>query len=1186
MAAGQPSLLDVRLLGLDEKANTRTAVAGTIVDGSNWTMDKDGRVKKRSGLTALAMTDADGAAITGGRELSSLGDELVLATRDKLYGRDSTSGAWAARGRRAYESLRITPANATNAPCDGTESLLQTDAAVIGRYVLVLTSGGVTAGSESESGWMLVDGTSGATLQARTATPANYYGLTASETGEATPRFMAFACERGTTNLRVGEWDADHRGVTWSALIDDIINIPDRNTYDLQPYGYQAAPYAVCRVAANAWLIAYQQTSGGSFVVRKLTRTAALTYTLSAASTIESTLPSVQLIPAIAHKAGDAAATVLGMYYGTLYYGDVTISTMVVSGTGNIEPAAWTCTGAAPLDKPYCRGITATVSGVVPYFFFDVVTYDGAYHRSVWIWSSGKADAQLLARDAGLLCHVCQLSTAVSGEMTVGVAHVSDWQASAFLLRVHVVTGAWDWMAIGAHLCAGDYAGRATSTLLPRLDYNALALGILNEPISPGGPGTTLLKIARLGYADTSTACSQPAEIGGSLLLPGACLKSYDGQHVTEAAFPLGPETLSVAESVIGTTFAADVNSVLVRYPDVIGDNTGSPAPASGVISDAFTSGIAAVDLTTAVGDPGVTPWPAGTFYISVWVRILDPVGGHTYFLQRGPAPEDYMLLTSGSSLAWQDAIVSETSIDGTWQQLTWSVAVKALSGATLADRLIVRLKARSSDTTAGETGTFQVAVGGSMAPTFSAPFAVIETGTRLYRACLAWTDSRGRTQRSQICPAVSHTNSSGRTNAVTIPMTTVTERSPVTNLDAVIHPAVIEVYRTEAAGTTYYRVGKITNVPNAASAVLYDRLTDDDLVANEQLYTTGNTVEMWPPIGCNLVASHQGRAFVCTAANQVFFTAFATEGEGLAFTAEFTTDTGHLPGLVTALLSLDDKLAICTGSAVASLTGIGPELTGFPVYDTPMVLSTQFGPLNQRTCVRIPTGIGMVTTHGIYMLDRGLSLQWTGPQVTDDAPGSYAWTAATLTPTGEQMRFSTSSLVLVHDVTLPGPPNRSGQWFKWAHPTNVLAWATVSGTLYQLQSNGFVYQSDSGLTDYGTSYQEWIRFTVISPGQPNSWSRIWQAQFTCDVASGSTLKVGFTNDDFGLSENAVLLAGSKKHVSAKPQYGQCARMTIWIGESAATATAGITLDAVGLLVASKGGLGRLGAANRAARST
>jgi len=39
--------------------------------------------------------------------------------------------------------------------------------------------------------------------------------------------------------------------------------------------------------------------------------------------------------------------------------------------------------------------------------------------------------------------------------------------------------------------------------------------------------------------------------------------------------------------------------------------------------------------------------------------------------------------------------------------------------------------------------------------------------------------------------------------------------------------------------------------------------------------------------------------------------------------------------------------------------------------------------------------------------------------------------------------------------------------------------------------------------------------------------------------------------------------------------------MNVWIGENAASTTAGLTLDAVGLLVGNKGGAGQMPSTNR-----
>ena len=165
MSVLQKQLLDVRLLGLDEKANPRTAQAGTIVDGRNWTMDKEGRIAKRPGQSALAMLDTAGNTLTG-RELAALNDELVLGDGKKWYGREPISGKWIARGAAAYERMDVTPMMATGATCNGVDSRLQMDSAQIGRYVLTTMScvNGGPASDGANSGWVLTDSTTGEVL--------------------------------------------------------------------------------------------------------------------------------------------------------------------------------------------------------------------------------------------------------------------------------------------------------------------------------------------------------------------------------------------------------------------------------------------------------------------------------------------------------------------------------------------------------------------------------------------------------------------------------------------------------------------------------------------------------------------------------------------------------------------------------------------------------------------------------------------------------------------------------------------------------------------------------------------------------------------------------------------------------------------------------------------------------------
>ena len=72
----------------------RTELIGTIVDGQNFLMNKDGRIEKRLGCTAVAMLDANGATVAGARELVVVGAGFIgleaAATARRTYGCEVT----------------------------------------------------------------------------------------------------------------------------------------------------------------------------------------------------------------------------------------------------------------------------------------------------------------------------------------------------------------------------------------------------------------------------------------------------------------------------------------------------------------------------------------------------------------------------------------------------------------------------------------------------------------------------------------------------------------------------------------------------------------------------------------------------------------------------------------------------------------------------------------------------------------------------------------------------------------------------------------------------------------------------------------------------------------------------------------------------------------------------------------
>ena len=1178
MAVLQKQVLDVRLLGLDEKANPRTSQPGTIVDGRNWTMNKEGRIEKRPGMSALAMLDTAGNAVSLPRELSALGDELVISNARKMYARNPISGEWIPRGYSAYERMDIMPALATTAECNGIDSRLQMDSAQIGRYVLTWAScvDGTADGDAIKSGWFLTDSTTGETLVPLQALSA--LGVHVGTDGAAgTQTFVAFCCIGASIVAAVWDSSTAYKAVLGTATIaSDVDTTVDPNIYTLTTNGAASAPYAVVRVAANIWLVAYKQTSSQNVVVRKVTRTSDYSFTISAAAT-DGTVFNITAAMAFgwAYTSGATAhlvacgTNILGGA-AVINYWPVTVSTGAV-GSGVVPtPTGWVS----------CRGVTGVVLGATPYFFFDIIKTDGT--RNVYLWSGG-LDAILVVADAGLLTQAYLPTVGDSDEIGLGIAYLSTWQPSAFLIRLHVYLGAPTVFTVGAHLQNGNFAGRAMSQHLPN-GGGPLALGILNNPTSLGGSGTVLTALAYLS-PPTHATVSPPCEIGDTLLLPGAALKAYDGVHVTEAAFPLGPESISAVESTGGIFFnvttAGGLTSSLA--PSVDSDLTATFATQSG-------QSVAAIEIDSPPGSPGLTVFAAGTAVYDIWVKVSNPTGGVTYTLSYGGemALLLYKKSAGGAYQGWQSSSSPSTTILTTsWQHVTLSIPVSLLSSA-VTDVVAMFVNAGASSLT-GNGAVLHVSTGPTMPATLTTPLPVLELGTREYCALASWTDAKGRIQRSQICLPSPVATNNGLANSVTVPMVNITERDMMTNLDAAISPAQIEIYRTQVSDSIFRRVAVVTNVVNGANVTVTDRLADTAIAANEQLYTTGGVVENWPTVGCNLVASHQGRAFVATSDNQVFFSAYNQSGEGLAFAAEYQVETEHVRGALTALLSLDDKLVVATATAYAVLAGIGPEATGLPSYDSPILVGSGIGPLSQRACARMPSGVVMVTAHGAQMFDRGLSLTYVGIQAETDIPGSVSWYAAAFHPGKNQVRLFADSLATVYDWTLSGPPGRASQFFKWTYSTTIVAAVCASSLLYMLGSDGVVYLADVGTSDAGTAYQEYVQLSVVSPVGVNAWGRIYAMRLACTIAASGVLKVVFTSEENNLSStdtNTITApAGGLQHVIAKPRYGKCSSMTIWIGENAASTGAGVTIDAIGLLVGNKGGLGRLPAASRLARS-
>lgn len=149
----------------------------------------------------------------------------------------------------------------------------------------------------------------------------------------------------------------------------------------------------------------------------------------------------------------------------------------------------------------------------------------------------------------------------------------------------------------------------------------------------------------------------------------------------------------------------------------------------------------------------------------------------------------------------------------------------------------------------ADQTGTLQLRTAG-LPPLATVPSAVgVPPGTRavIYRFIHEYEYKVGTLTFKDLGPSVevAITNGNATTAITAIP---VLANGTVTNYDTTALK--IGIYRTTNTGTTFYKVGEVTN----GTTSFTDTVTDLALIDNEPLYTEGGVSENSPPPLCKLV--------------------------------------------------------------------------------------------------------------------------------------------------------------------------------------------------------------------------------------------------------------------------------------------------------------------------------------------
>lgn len=347
--------------------------------------------------------------------------------------------------------------------------------------------------------------------------------------------------------------------------------------------------------------------------------------------------------------------------------------------------------------------------------------------------------------------------------------------------------------------------------------------------------------------------------------------------------------------------------------------------------------------------------------------------------------------------------------------------------------------------------------------------------GTFQYSAVYAWTDNTGKEHRSAPSIPLDVTTSAGgtsQTQEITIPTLRVTQKENV----------IIELYRTEDAGTTFYKVTSTTsptyNNKGANSITFTDTLSDSQLISREVLYTTGGVLDNIAPPSASITETFGSRVFLAglEEGNQIQYSKLRTEGRPVEFNDTLVTNVSSRGGSITALAAMDDKLIIFKETAIFYISGSGPNNLGEQNdFISPELITTDVGCIDQNSITLMPQGLMFKSKKGIYLLSRGLQTTYIGAQVEDF--NNLTVKSASSLEDQNVVIFITDENALVYNYLIQ-------RWSVYSNHSG-LSSTILNQQFYYVRSNGEIFKQANHYTDAGSYIKlkletSWISFTGV----------------------------------------------------------------------------------------------------------
>lgn len=397
-----------------------------------------------------------------------------------------------------------------------------------------------------------------------------------------------------------------------------------------------------------------------------------------------------------------------------------------------------------------------------------------------------------------------------------------------------------------------------------------------------------------------------------------------------------------------------------------------------------------------------------------------------------------------------------------------------------------------------------------------------LTTPSYSYRVYYEWVNAKGEREQSSFAGAVSVTfQASDDTVTLTIPTLSFTEKlSPRTNV-------AIAVYRTEANpsdDSPFYRVssldptatgnnGFLFNDPTTDTVTFVDGLQDTAttgsmgaLITQELDYQNTGELDNITPPPFSVFAAGKGRVFLAgfEDPNLILYSKIGTAGKCLEFNDALTIKCDEDGGPVTGMAVLNESLVIFKRRRVYVLDGDGPTNLGIGGFNTPALVTSDAGCVNQKSISVVPDGLVFQSEKGIYLLTQSRQLVYVGAPV--EAYNNQTITGAVLSAKTNQVRFLVDDgRALVYDYLFRA-------WSTWTNHEGAAS-CLWQGDYAYLSGSGEVFvENEAKWTDGSAPYQMVIESAWIRVGD-QGMQRCREMAILSDYRSEHNLRVSIAYD-------------------------------------------------------------------------